>query len=305
MTIAIRFGGYQPERSVHTRAARLLGESLARTLGPRIEFQLTPEITRSGRQAADLLDMTEAGELELCYFASSYLTGRVPELGILDMPFPGTDRVRMWARLDGAAGQRLQEAVAARTGFSVLGFWDNGIRHISNGVRPIRHPRDCAGLSIRTLDNRFHQALFAALGFAPRYLDVKDLGAAVRAGTIDAQENPLTNLVNFDIHKTHRFVSLTGHFHGIALLLANAGALARMPHDARAAVLAACADATAAQRAFAAAEDEACMRLLQADGVVIVAPDRLDHPAFAAAVADVVARETASIDRDLLAAWSA
>lgn len=305
MTIAIRFGGYQPERSVHTRAARAFGDALRRSQGDRVEFQLTAEITKAGRAAADLLAMTEAGELELCYFASSYLAGRIPEVGLLDLPFPGADRARMWALLDGEVGRRLCHAVAGRTGFLVLGFWDNGIRHISNRIRPIRHPRDCAGLSIRTLDNRFHQAMFAALGFVPRYLDVKDLGPAVRAHRIDAQENPLTNLVNFRLHETHRHISLTGHLHGFALLLANAAAIARLPEDVRANLLAACAEATAVQRADAAAEDEMCMRLLQAEGVEIVTPDEIDRPAFEAAVANIVAAETASMDRGLLASWSA
>ncbi len=303
--IKIRFGGYQPERSVHTRAARLLGEALGKTLGDAIAFLLTPQITAAGHQAADLLSLTESGDLEMCYFASSYLAGRVPELGLLDMPFPGTDRARMWRRLDGDVGARIKAAVAARTGYVVLGFWDNGLRHISNGVRAIRYPSDCAGLSIRTLDNRFHQALFSALGFVPRYLDVKDLGPAVKDRTIDAQENPLTNLVNFDLHKTHRHVSLTGHFHGIALLLGNAQAIAGWPVDVREVVMAACAQATAEQRAFAAEEDAQCLSILQADGVEIATPEAIDLAAFKAAVAGVVASETAALDPGLLALWNA
>ncbi len=302
--IKLRFGGYQPERSVHTRAARLLGETLSTTLGDVIDFKLTPQITEQGHQAADLLSLTESGDLDMCYFASSYLAGRVPELGLLDLPFPGSDRGRMWSRLDGEAGTRIKAAVAARTGYVVLGFWDNGLRHISNGVRAIRHPSDCAGLSIRTLDNRFHQALFSALGFTPRYLDVKDLGPAVKDRTIDAQENPLTNLVNFELHKTHRHVSLTGHFHGIALLLGNAQTIAGWPGVVREAVMTACAQATAAQRAFAAEEDAQCLALLQADGVEIALPEAIDLAAFKSAVAGVVARETAALDAGLLAAWS-
>ena len=297
----MRMGGYQPERSVHTRGARALAAGLERRLGAAHTIDFMPDIAATGRPASDLLALTETGHLDLCYFASSYLAGRVPELSILDLPFEGGVREQVWGKLDGAVGNRLKEAVAARTGYALLGFWDNGIRHVSNAVRPICTPVDCAGLGIRTLDNTFHQAIFSALGFKPRFIDVKDLSAAVVSGAIDAQENPLTNIVNFDIHKTHRHITLLGQFFGIALLLANRAAVESWPADVRNAVEEAAAEATSAQRRFAAEEDRQCMALLEADGVRFVTADEIDLPAFKAAVAPVVARETAQLPADLIA----
>jgi C4-dicarboxylate-binding protein DctP len=303
MMKSLRFGGYQPERSVHTRAARALDAALRERTGGAVHLDITAQITTTGRLASDMLTMTESGELDLCYFASSYLAGRIPALGVLDLPFEGADRAAIWRRLDGEAGRLLKAAVARVSGYELLAFWDNGVRHISNGVRAIRHPRDCAGLSIRTLDNTFHQAIFAALGFSPRFIDVKDLGEEVRKRTIDAQENPLTNLINFDIHKTHRFVSLTGQFFGIALVLGNKAALGRLDAAQRATLEHCLAHSTDIQRELAAAEDEVCLQLLQADGVDVVQGRQLDHAAFQACVADVVANETCHLDPALLAAW--
>ena len=302
MTV-LRFGGYQPERSVHTRAARALDATLREHTRDAARLDIMAQITETGQAAADLLSMTESGDLDMCYFASSYLARRIPALGVLDLPFEGADRASIWRRLDGEAGRLLKAAVARESGYELLAFWDNGVRHISNGVRAIRHPRDCAGLSIRTLDNTFHQAIFAALQFSPRFIDVKDLGREVRNRTIDAQENPLTNLINFDIHKTHRFVSLKGQFFGIALVLANKASLGKLD-TAQLATLEHCiAHATGIQRELAAAEDEACLQLLQADGVDVVQKGQLDHAAFRARVVDVVANETHHLDPALLAAW--
>lgn len=297
----LRMGGYQPERSVHTRAVRVMEQALTASGAFRVE--VTPEIMKTGRAAADLLAMTEAGDLDVCYFASSYLGGRVPALTLLDLPFPGTDRSAIWRRLDGDAGRLLKAHVEERTGYEVLGFWDNGIRHVSNGVRPIRTPADCEGLSIRTLDNAFHQALFAALGFKPRFIDVKDLAREVRDRTIDAQENPLTNIVNFSIHETHRHVTLLGQFFGVALLLGNRARLATLSPAHRRALDAAIASATVAQRRAAAEEDSACLALLQASGVAVVHPGEIDLPAFKQAMATLVQRETARLDPSLRTAW--
>lgn len=301
----IRLGGYQPPRSVHTRASEVLLDALRKQAGDAVETRFTPNIATTGRPVSDLLAMTETGELDLCYFASSYIAHRVPALTVLDLPFEGADRARIWARLDGAAGARIKRAVEAATGYAVLGFWDNGIRHISNGVRPIRHPRDCQGLSIRTLDNAFHQALFTAMGFRPRFIDVKDLATAVRSRSVDAQENPLTNIVNFSIQDTHRHVSLTGELFGIALLLVNRRTLETWPARVRDAVLVAAGEATAAQRRLAAEEDAQCLATLRAAGVEIVPPEAIDIDAFKRVVAPVVAREAEKLDPDLLALWRA
>jgi TRAP-type C4-dicarboxylate transport system substrate-binding protein len=278
--LAIRMAGYQPARSVHTRALHRLAERLRQELGGAADIVVTDNVTTAGRRAADLLAMTEGGELDICYFSSSYLAARVPSLGLFDRPFGFEDREAAHAAMDGAAGRRLAEDLARATNLRVLAFWDNGLRHISNRLRPIRTPADCRGLRIRTLDNALHQAFFRRLGFEPVFLDVRDLPRAIADGRVDAQENPLTNVVNFGMQAHHRFVSLTGHLFGAALLLANGARLSAWPRPLREAVRGIAVDITAAQRSDAIAEDAACHEQLLAEGVQILGPDDIDRAAF-------------------------
>jgi C4-dicarboxylate-binding protein DctP len=281
----LHFAGYQSARSVHTRALYVLRDSVARRSDGGLAITVTDSVLGRGRKAADLLTLVERGELDGCYFASSYLAGRVPALGIFDQPFQARSRAASFAALDGETGIRLAEQVAAATPFRVLGFWDNGIRHISNAVRPIHTPADCAGLTLRTLDNTQHQDAFRRLGFRPMFIDVADLPRAVAERTIDAQENPLTNMVNFGLHAHHRHVSLTGHLLGIALLLVNRARYAALPGDLRGLLDAAAGESEAAQRALAAAEDAGCLKLLADAGVAVVGPDEINLCAFRAIVA--------------------
>jgi len=129
--------------------------------------------------------------------------------------------------------------------------------------------------------------VFRSLGFEPIVIDVRELAAAVHERRVDAQENPLTNLINFNLHRTHRFVTMTGHFFGIAPVLCNRARLAQWPDEVRAAVAAAMAEATAAQRRYAAEDDELCLAALRADGVEIIGPGEFDRAAFLEAVADI------------------
>jgi TRAP-type C4-dicarboxylate transport system substrate-binding protein len=248
---------------------------------------------------ADLLDLVETGELDLCYFSSSYLSKRVPALGALDIPFLLTARERTRALLQGTLGGRIADDVAARTGYRVLGFWDNGLRNISNRLRPIRSPDDCKGIRIRTLPSEGYHAAFRALGMEPVTIDIRDFVDAIARGAVDAQENPLTNVRQFGLERYHRHVTMTGHFHGIALLLCNAAMLAAAPPALGDALIAAAADATAAQWAFATQDERESRAALEAAGVAIVDPDAEAEAAFRAAVRPIAERQLAALPPDL------
>jgi C4-dicarboxylate-binding protein DctP len=301
MPLVLRIAGYQDARSVHTRAMRVLEAALKQTLGPAVAIEFEENIATTGRKVADLLDLVEAGDLDLCYFSSSYLTARVPALGVFDIPFELTGRGRTRALLQGALGIRLTGAVAQRTGYRVLGFWDNGLRNISNRLRPIRSPADCNGLRIRTLPSEGYHAAFRALGMAPVTIDIRDFVQAIAGETVDAQENPLTNLRQFGLQKYHRHVTMTGHFHGIALLLCNARRWENLAAEVREALTRAAAQATQAQWDLAARDERESRAALEAEGVAIVDLDDAARAAFRAAVRLLVERQYAALPPELAA----
>lgn len=300
----IRFAGYQGEASVHTRAIRAFAATVEARLGAPWRVDVTANVTEHGHQAADLPAMVADGRLDLCYFNSSYLAGRVPSLALFDIPFVLAGREQIYQHLDSDVGARLSADVAAGTPFRVMKFWDNGFRHASNRRHPIRHPDDCTGLRLRTVASPLHQEIFSALGFAPVVIDVKDLVAAVTGHVVDAQENPLTNLVNFNLHRSHRHVSLTSHLFGVVLVLANRAWFDRVDPAVRSAVQKALADATARQREFAVAEDARCLAALREDGVEVVMVDAIDVASFRARLATIVAREIARLDPALRGAFA-
>jgi TRAP-type transport system periplasmic protein len=297
----IRVGGYQGEASVHTLALHAFAAQVESKL-PGWRVEVTANVADLGHKAADCLAMVADGRLELCYFNSSYLAERVPSLALFDIPFVLTARDNVYRKLDGALGRTLAAGVAAATPYRLIDFWDNGFRHLSNRLHPIHNPQDCAGLKLRIVASPLHSQVFAALGFEPVVVDVKDLVAAVTRHTVDAQENPLTNLVNFDLHRTHRYVSLTSHFFGVALVLANRAWFDGLDGEVQAALTAAMAQATAGQRALAEAEDARCLALLEKDSVAIVPAGGIDFASFRAAVAPIVSRELARLPEPLRAA---
>lgn len=296
----IRMGGYQRPVSVHNRAAYVLGETLTEKTGGGVSLTLIEDVTKLDRNSLDLFDMVEGNELDMCYFTSSYLVHRVPNLAVFDLPFSIESRAKLYELLDDGLGDEIRADVERRTGFTVLGYWDNGFRHLTNRVRPIRTPADCQGLSIRTMNSFVHQEIFRSLGFQPDFIDMKDFPTAIRTEVVDAQENALTNTVNFAVHETHRFLTMTGHFCSVSLVLANAERYAAWPLDARDAFETAMREATAAQRRFAYEEDERCRPILAAADVELIDADEFDRPAFVAATAGVTKATADNVDDSIM-----
>ena len=300
MSIVITFCGYQGEHSVHTRAAKVFCKSVQQYAGRSVTVNFEPNIVLKGHKAADLLTKTENGEIDGCYFSSSYLTDRVPELRLFDQHFVVPDRHHAYAILDGSLGKRLAFEVQMRTGLTVLGYWDNGLRHISTATGPIRSPDDCRGLKIRTLNSEDHRRVFASLGFHAMSIDVRDLPDAVKNSVVDAQENPLTNMYNFGLHKYQRYITLSRHLLGVAPVFFNKAVVASWPEDVQMAVQKAVSVATTEQRKFAAEDDLICREAMENEGCEFVTLSEKERESFIAASTEEVTKTRSSVKNEFL-----
>jgi TRAP-type transport system periplasmic protein len=299
--IALKFGGYQPPASIHNQAARRFGELLRDKLGDRIAFELIGSVLDVGRLSGDLPVMVEHGELSFCYMSTVRFTSWVPELALLELPFLVRDRAAVWRALDGELGALLIRRMHERTPFRVLGLWDNGFRHLTNRVRPIRTPADCRGLRIRTQMSALHGEVFRALGFQPIAADIKRFVAEIGGDSFDAHDNPLTNIYTFGVHRYHRHITLTSHFFGATFLIANAREYASWPAEVRAAVDAAAPEAIALERRLAASEDADVLAKLDPRENEVVHLTAAEHDAFVAAAEPVLTRHRAQLDPRLFA----
>jgi TRAP-type C4-dicarboxylate transport system substrate-binding protein len=293
---ALRFGGYQEPESVHNRAASHFGKLLSEKLGDRVTFELVGSILKLGYRSGDLVPMVERGELSFCYMSTVRFSRDAPELQLLELPFVVKDRAVAFKALDGAFGERARRDIEAKTACRLLGYWDNGFRHLTNRVRPIRTPADCRGIRIRTQMSELHGEVFRALGFEAIPADVKEFVDAIGGERFQAQDNPLTNIYHFGVHHYHRYITLTGHFWGASAFVCNAAHYRGWPRDVRAAVDAAAKDATTYQRQIAAAEDaEILAKLDPAKNEVIRLTDA-ERAAFIKAVGPVVEKHRNRLD---------
>jgi TRAP-type C4-dicarboxylate transport system substrate-binding protein len=258
-----------------------------------------------GYRAEDILWLVEHGLLTLGYQSSSYLTDRVPELGVADLPFLFANNDQARAAIDGRLGDLLARAIEAKTNYRILGFFENGFRQVSNRLRPVHAPADLAGMRIRVLPSKIQARTFELLGAVPLMWDLTEALAAIPAGQIDAQENPLANTVTYGVHKFHRFHTLTNHFYVSRPIFAHRPTFDGWPDDLKDAMRRASKDAIIFQRDLAIEEDlEARKAILRENGALVELTSDA-QAAFVSAVKPIYGEARQRYGHDLLALVSA
>jgi len=292
-------GGYGPRASAHGEGLETFRRSVEGGTNGEVEVDVTWNIMDEGRPNTDLFDLVEAGDMFLCYFSSSYLGGRVPELNLLEIPFLFNDLESAHRALDGALGDSLNRAVRAATGFEVLGFWDNGFRHLTNRLRPVHLPEDCRGMKVRLQPNAIHEDLIRSWGAIPVAVELSEGIELITRLDVDAQENPLANTVAYGVDQVHRHITMSGHLYGARGLFAHRPTWESFEPELRDVVAGAIRSAIDVQRKSAARLEVDLRSRLEADGVEFVDLTDEERSAFVEASRSAIARARQAVPEEL------
>jgi TRAP-type C4-dicarboxylate transport system substrate-binding protein len=292
-------GGYGPPTTGFSLALKRIGDRLTARFGDAVDIKYVWNIMDLGYRAEDILWLVEHGLLTLGYQSSSYLTDRVPELGFVDLPFLFASTKAARAAIDGALGARLSARIEERVNYRILGYFENGFRHVSNRLRAVHMPSDFAKMRIRVLPSRIQARTFELLGAVPLRLDLTEAIAMIKSGEIDAQENPLTNTVTYGVHKFHHFHTLSNHFYISRPIFLHRTAFEAWPAELQEEMRAAVTDAIAFQRDLHEREEEDARRAIEAEGCEVVELTGDQHAAFVAAVQPLLREARAEYGEEL------
>ena len=142
-----------------------ISEAFAARLAEATDGAVTVEVYPSdslGKQM-ELVEGAFFGTTDMVLTSDAVLSNFVPEVGIVNLPFIFRDSAQVRAALDGEVGQTLARKVAAQ-GAQVVGWWENGFRHITNNTRPIQTPADVKGLKLRVPEGPIFVDTFTQMG---------------------------------------------------------------------------------------------------------------------------------------------
>lgn len=211
-----------------TVAADKFAELVAQKTEGRITINVAGAETL-GSDAA-MLTSLRTGALDMTANSQGAVSAIVPEIAALGLPFLFEDSAKPIALLDGPLGETLAKRFET-VGIVPLGYWNNGIRHLTNSKRAARTPAEVAGLKVRTPADPMTIDIFQALGASTEQIAFGELYVALQQGVVDGQENPLVNIASSKLYEVNRFVSLTAHKWESNPFLMSQIALARIGGD--------------------------------------------------------------------------
>ena len=258
----IIIGGYQGSNSLHTKSV----EYFINQISDDFTVNFIMDITNNGNKASSLIEKTQRQEIHISYLLSSYFDKILPEIKILDLPYLFNNRNEAYNSLKSELLNYIDTRLNDKN-LKLLGFWDNGIRHISSKTKLIKTLSDCQEQIIRTTPSPLHVEIFKTLGFVPKPLDVRDFKTAIEKNNIDAQENPLTNYWNFGVYKTQKFVSLTSHIFGFCLFVINSDYFDKLSDKNKKLLIKKSDQVTDFQRKLAAEEDDILIKKIKSEKI--------------------------------------
>jgi len=275
-------------------AALLFAERVKAKTAGRIEVQVAHS-AQLGDDAA-MVTALRSGTLDMSANSQGAMANVVPEYAALGLPFLFPDIHKAWQLLDGPIGEDLAKRTAAK-GMVVLGYWDNGIRHITNSKRPIKVPADVKGLKIRTPPDTMTVDIMQALGADTQQIKFAELYVALQQGVVDGQENPLANVASAKLYEVQKYLSLTGHKYEATPFVISKRSWERLSPADQKVFTEAAAEATQLQRKLSKEADDKLAAELKSKGVQV---DAVDRKAFVEATRSVYTKWSAGPSGDFV-----
>jgi tripartite ATP-independent transporter DctP family solute receptor len=262
-------------------------QTIAAETNGRVEATVHAENNKLPGGDPDALKMLIAGEIQFFTLMGGIIGTVVPVAEAQQLPFAFRSSADAHKAIDGALGQYIGEEMAAKGMhlFPVAGF-ENGMRQVASIPRPVTAPSDFDGMKIRVPPGQMMIDTFGAFGAKPVTTSANKIYDALKAGQVDAQENPLAILEGFKLYELVKYVSLTNHMWSGFNEMAHLGTWKALPDDIKGTIERNVTKYVRAQRGDQAALNTALREDFATRGLVF---NEVDQAAFRARLPDVYA----------------
>lgn len=219
-SITIRFAHCASDKSITNLAALFLKEDVEKKSNGRIKIEIFPNGVLGGDR--ELIEAMQRGENGLNITSTAPIVNFEPKLAVFDIPFlfpsMGTPEKTMKAVYYIYDSKPAQELLTTLESSGIIGidYMGYGFRELTAN-KPIQKLEDLKGLKVRTMENKYHLALWEALGANPTPMSFNELYTALEQGTVDAQENPYELIYTMKFYEVQDYIINTDHINNTVI----------------------------------------------------------------------------------------
>lgn len=251
--------------------ARKIKELVEKKAGDRLEVQVFTD-----NQLGDQRTMVEnlrLGTQEITWVTVGFFGSYEPILNVFESGYLFRDSWHSYHVFDGPIGHEVR-ALVEKHGVRLLGFYEAGLRHLTNNVRPVHNPEEMKGLKIRTPQAKYHFNTLKYMGANPVAMSFGELYTALQQKVVDGQENPLSNIYKAKFYEVQKYLSLTGHLHLTHMVMYSAKLWQKLPAGLQKIVRESVVESQATQRKAVRDDDAKLLGALKEKGMQVNEADR-------------------------------
>jgi TRAP-type transport system periplasmic protein len=207
--VTIRFSTAAPPSDFLAKSLEAFkAEVEAANVGVKVETHPASTLFRQGTEVPAL----QRGNLEMSTMTTFEVAQQMAEYGLFNRAYLLRDYDHLRGVFDGAIGATYRRAVADKMGIEILSVAYLGTRQVNlRQKRNVKGPADLAGTKMRMPAGPEWLLLGKAIGVSPVPLGMPEVYLALKTGSIDGQENPLSILNAAKFYEVTEQVVLTSH----------------------------------------------------------------------------------------------
>lgn len=206
----LRFSSAAPPSDFLAKAMVAFKDAVDKAAPGQFDISLHPGSTlfRQGTEIPAL----QRGTLEMSTGTTFEVAQQIPQWGFFNRAYLIRDYKHLRRIFDGPLGDEYRRQVADKMGIEILAVGYLGTREVNLRTRrEVRGPQDLSGVKMRMPADPEWLLLGRAIGVSPVPMGMAEVYLALKTGTIDGQENPLTILWAAKFYEVTQQVALTHH----------------------------------------------------------------------------------------------
>ncbi|MGE4464478.1 TRAP transporter substrate-binding protein [Sphaerochaeta sp.] len=186
-------------------------EQLKEKSGGRLELNIYPNGTYANYN--DAVQAVIMGQLDMAPLdsASEYL----PKSGVLLGPYVFRSYGHWTNFKNSDLYENLKDDISKAVGVKQLDLYNFGFRNMT-GNRPLTKLEDFQKLKLRVVNFPPYSEIATVFNAIGTSLPIGDVYMGLQAGVVDAQENPLTQIVTMKFYEVQKYLMITQHMLAVA-----------------------------------------------------------------------------------------
>jgi TRAP-type transport system periplasmic protein len=264
--IAMRFGSDSPIGAPHTKSALVMKELVEKGTSGRVEVTIFPDGQLGG--TGSMTNSIKSGTLDAVVTAVILVAPAVPDVDVFNLPFLYKDYEEALKVANGPFGAKLIPKMNAAFDCEVLGYTTDGASQIYNKKRPLRTPKDAAGLKFIVGTSPIQRDTVLALDAIPTVVTIDAWFTGLQTGLVDCvMANPL-DAIEFKLYSVTKYLLLANLFSVPNMLFVSSKFLAKLSPADQAVVRAAGHPACQAQLDAVIEGEKTALQVLKDHGIV-------------------------------------